>query len=248
MLSVPTQDKLRTLKLGGMFKALEEQIKEPGAYEALSFEERLGLLFDRELLEQDNRRLATRLKAAHLRQSACMENIDYAYPRKLDKSLVKKLAAGQWIDDRLNILVTGPTGIGKSYIAEALAHRACILGHAAFRIRAPKMFTELAIARDDGQYKKLMRILTKTRVLVIDDYGLTTLNDGQRQELLEIVEERHNTGSTIITSQLPVQHWHETIGSATMADAILDRLVHNAYSVDIEGDTMRKVYSKKRLQ
>ena len=248
MLSVPTQDKLRTLKLYGMLKALEEQISDSSHYEGLSFEERLGLLFDRELTEQDNRRLATRLKAAHLRQSACLENIDYAHPRKLDKSLIKKLATGQWVNDRLNILVTGPTGIGKSYVSEALAHRACILGHTAFNIRAPKMFNELAMARDDGQYKKFMRTLTKAQILVIDDYGLVTLNDGQRQDLLEIIEESHNVTSTIITSQLSVKHWHDTVGNATLADAILDRLVHNAYIIEMDGDSLRKSHGKKRLQ
>ena len=199
MLSTPTQDKLRVLKLDGMFKAFEEQLTSKSAYDGLNFEERLGLLVDRELTEQDNRRLANRLKSAHLRQGACIENIDYTQARNLDKGLIKKLATGQWIDDRLNILITGPTGTGKSFISEALAHRGCIIGHGAFNIRVPKMFTELAMARNDGQYKKFMRQLTKTSILVLDDFALAALTDGQRQDLLEIVEERHNTCSTIIT-------------------------------------------------
>jgi DNA replication protein DnaC len=248
MLSVPTQDKLRTLKLHGMLKALEEQFTDSGSYEGLSFEERLGLLVDRELTEQDNRRLSTRLKAAGLRQSACMENIDFTASRGLDRSLLKKLATGQWLNDRLNILVTGPCGVGKSFISEALVHKGCLLGYTAFNIRAPKMFTELALARSDGQYKKIMRTLTRTQVLIIDDWALCTLKDGERQDLLEIIEARHNVSSTIVTSQLPVKHWHEAIGNATFADAILDRLVHNAYTIELKGENMRKAAGKKRLQ
>ena len=249
MLTVPTQDKLRTLRLHGMLKALDEQISDQGAYEDLSFQERLGLLVDREITERDNRRLASRLRTARFRQSACLEDIDFAAKRGLDKSLIKKLATGQWINDRLNILITGPCGAGKSYIAEALAHKGCVLGRSAFNVRSPAMFNDLAMAKGDGQYKKLMRLLIKTQVLVIDDWGLSTLTDTQRQDLLEIVDARHNTGSTIVTSQLPVKHWHETIGNATIADAVLDRLVHNAYIIDLgpEVDSMRKANGKKRL-
>ena len=194
MLSVPTMDKLRTLKLHGMLKAFEEQQTEKSNYEGLSFEERIGLLIDRELTEQDNRKLATRLKAAHLRQSACVENIDYTQPRGIDKNLIKKLSTGQWVNDRLNVLVTGACGVGKTFISEALAHKACLLGNTAYYVRARKMFTELALVKGDGQYKKMMRLLTRTRVLVIDDWGLAKLTDEQRQDFLEIIEERHNTG------------------------------------------------------
>lgn len=251
MLTVPTQDKLRSLRLHGMLKALDEQMNNASTYEDLSFQERIGLLVDRELTEQDNRRLATRLKTARFRQSACVENIDFTTRRGLDKGMIKKLAAGQWIDDCVNILVTGPCGAGKSYLAEALAHKGCVLGHAAFNVRAPNMFTNLSMARDDGQYKKIMRQLTKTQILVIDDWGLAALTDVQRQDLLEIIDARHNTGSTIVTSQLPVKHWHEAIGNATLADAILDRLVHNAYIIELgldDGDSMRKANGKKRLK
>ena len=249
MLSVPTQDKIRELKLHGMLKALEEQLTDKSSYEDLGFEERLGLLVDRELTEQDNHRLSTRLKAAGLNQSACMENIDFTPSRGLDRSLIKKLGVGQWINDHLNILVTGPCGSGKSFVSDALAHKGCLLGHTAFKIRAPKMFMDIALAKNDGQYKKIMRTLTKARVLIIDDWGLSTLNDGQRQDFLEIIEARHNVGSTIITSQLPVKHWHEAIGNATFADAILDRLIHNAYTIELNAEeSMRKASGKKRLQ
>ena len=250
MLTMPTQDKLRSLRLHGMLKALEEQINDGSAYENLSFQERIGLVVDRELTERDNRRLSTRLRTARFRQSACLGDIDYAAKRGLDKGLIKKLSTGQWIDDRLNVLITGPCGAGKSYIAEALAHKGCVLGHSAFNVRAPGMFSDLAMAKGDGQYKKIMRLLIKTQILVIDDWGLSTLTDAQRQDLLEIIDARHNTGSTIVTSQLPVKHWHEVIGNATIADAILDRLVHNAYIIDLgpDVDSMRKASGKKRLQ
>lgn len=250
MLTMPTQDKLRSLRLHGMLKALEEQDNDHSAYADLGFQDRLGLLVDRELTERDNRRLATRLRTARFRQAACLEDLDYSARRGLDKSVIKKLSTGQWINDRLNILITGPCGAGKSYIAEALAHKGCVLGHSAFNIRTPAMFNDLAMAKGDGQYKKLMRLLTRTEILVIDDWGLSKLTDDQRQDLLEIIDARHNTGSTIVTSQLPVKHWHDVIGSATIADAILDRLVHNAYSIEIEpgADSMRRASGKKRLQ
>lgn len=250
MLMMPTQDKLRELRLHGMLKALEEQDSSSKTYEELSFQERLGLLVDREINERDNRRLNGRLRTARFRQSACLEDIDYSAKRGLDKGLIKKLSGGQWIAERLNILITGPCGAGKSYIAEALAHKGCVLGHSAFNIRATLMFNDLAMAKGDGQYKKLMRTLTKVGILVIDDWGLSTLTDTQRQDLLEIIDARHNTASTIMTSQLPVKHWHEVIGNPSLADAILDRLVHNAYIIDLgpNVDSLRKANGKKRLQ
>jgi DNA replication protein DnaC len=233
-----------------MLKGLEEQTADQTTYSGLEFPERLGLLVDREITERDNRRLKTRINAARFRQAACLEDIDQTARRGLDKSLLKKLSTGQWITDRLNILITGPCGAGKSYIAEALAHRGCILGHSAFNIRTPAMFNELAMAKGDGQYKKIMRQLIKTEILVIDDWGLSKLTDDQRQDLLEIIDARHNAGSTIITSQLPVKHWHEVIGNPTIADAVLDRLVHNAYIIELglDADSMRKANGKKRLQ
>jgi DNA replication protein DnaC len=242
MLSLPTEDKLRTLKLTGMLKAFQEQCS--GDYAQLSFEERLGLLVDRESIERESRRLTTRLRDAHLRQDACIENIDYAQHRGLDKSIIKALSTGQWIKEHLNVLITGPCGAGKSFIACALSHKACLIGYSAYYVRASRLFNDLAVARGDGRYARLMKSLAKINLLIIDDWGLSTLTDIERTDLLEVLEDRHNNQSTIVTSQLPVKHWHETIGNATLADAILDRLVHNAYSIELKGESMRKKNQK----
>ena len=241
MLSIPMEDKLRALKLHGMLKAFHEQRDQKNTNQ-LSFEERLGLLVDREEMDRDNRRMVTRLRNAHLRQESCVENIDYAQHRGLDKSMMKALSTGQWLKDHLNVLITGPCGVGKSFIACALSHKACLMGYSALYVRAPRLFNDLAVARGDGRYTRLMKSLAKTNLLVIDDWGLSTLTDEQRTDLLEILEDRYNNQSTIVTSQLPVKHWHETIGNATLADAILDRLIHNAYSIVLksDGESMRK--------
>ena len=217
MLSIPTEDKLRELKLHGMLKAFHEQQSQESVNQ-LSFEERLGLLVDRESIDRDNRRLATRLRNAHLRQEACVENIDYAQSRGLDKSMINALSTGKWLKDRLNILITGPCGAGKSFIACALSHRACLIGYNAHYVRAPRLFNDLAVARGDGRYTKVMKSLANTNLLIIDDWGLSTLTDVERTDLLEVLEDRHNNQSTIITSQLPIKNWHETIGNPTLAD------------------------------
>lgn len=244
MLSVPTEDKLRSLKLFGMLKAFQEQRSQSEAAQ-LNFDERLGLLIDRESTERDSRRIQTRLRQAHLRQEACVENIDYSHHRGLDKSMIKTLGSGQWIKDHLNVLMTGPCGVGKSFIACALSHKACLLGFTALYVRAPRLFSDLGLAKGDGRYQRLMKSLARTNLLVIDDWGLSTLTDSERADLLEILEDRHNLQSTIVTSQLPVKHWHEVIGNATLADAILDRLVHNAYTIELKGESMRKTKNQK---
>ncbi len=244
MLSVPTEDKLRSLKLFGMLKAFQEQQSQSEVAQ-MRFDERLGILVDRESTERDSRRITTRLRQAHLRQEACIENIDYSQHRGLDKSMVKALTTGQWIKDHLNVLITGPCGVGKSFIACALSHKACLLGYTALYVRAPRLFNDLALAKGDGRYQRLMKSLAKTNLLIIDDWGLSTLNDSERADLLEVIEDRHNVQSTIVTSQLPVKHWHEVIGNATLADAILDRLIHNAYTIELKGDSMRKIKNQK---
>ena len=247
MLNHPTLEKLRTLKFHGMARALEEQLNSSD-FDSLSFEERLGLLVDREFSERENRRLQTRLRHAKLRQQACMEDIDYQHPRGLDKSLMLSLGTCRWIDEHLNILLTGPTGTGKSFIACALAHRACMEGFKAIYFRSSRLFSDLVMAKGDGRYNKLMSSIAKTDLLVIDDWGLSTLTDQERRDLLEIMEDRHGVRSTIIAAQLPVEHWHEVIGNPTLADAILDRLVHNAHKINLKGESMRKKKSKKTPQ
>ena len=199
MLAVTTQDKLRSLKLYGMLRAIEEQAGS-AEYAALSFEERLGLMVDREIIEQENRRLSSRLKKAHLRQQACMENIDFKAPRGMDKSLIKSLSTCLWFKDHLNIMITGPCGVGKSFIACALGQKACLIGYTVLYARAPRLFSDLAIARGDGRYSRLMKSFAKTNLLIIDDWGLAVLTDSERRDLLEILEDRHNCQSTIITS------------------------------------------------
>ncbi|OYV74586.1 MAG: AAA family ATPase [Chromatiales bacterium 21-64-14] len=243
MLIHPTLDKLQHLQLTGMRKALAEQIDLPDI-EDLSFEERLGLLVDREITERDDRRLKTRLRQAKLRQQAAIEDIDYRHPRGLDKAMIAGLVNGAWIKAHHNILITGPTGVGKTWLACALAHKACRDGYRVHYLRLPRLFQELPIAKGDGRYPKLLAALAKTDVLVLDDWGLSTFTDEQRRDVLEILEDRHGRRATLITSQLPVEHWHEIIGDPTLADAILDRLVHTAYKINLKGESMRKRKSK----
>ena len=243
MLNHPTLDKLRELKLMGMKDALEEQ-QHMRDIEALDFEERLGLLVDREITERAARRLKTRLRNARLREQAAIEDLDYRHPRGLDKALMQSLIGGQWIRKQLNLLITGPTGVGKTWIACALAHKACRDGFTAQYRRVSRLFDELSYAHADGRYPLLMKKLAGTDVLVIDDWGLAKLTAAQRRDLLEVLDDRHNRKSTLVTSQLPVEHWHKIIGDPTLADAILDRLVHNAYRIQLQGESMRKHAAK----
>ncbi len=246
MLTHPVKEKLTVLRLHGMAKSFGEQVSSKD-YEKLAFEERLGFLVDRELIEQENRRLNSRLKKAKLRQQASMEDIDYTQKRGLDKDLVKSLAECKWIKERLNILITGPCGAGKSFIACALGHKACLEGYKALYFRASRLFENLALAKGDGRYPRLMNSIAKQDLLIIDDWGLSVLTDLERTYMLEILEDRHNLRSTIITSQLPIEHWHEAIGNPTLADAILDRIIHNSYKIQLngKGGSMRKIKSRK---
>jgi DNA replication protein DnaC len=242
MLTQVTIDKLRELKLFGMVKGLEEQMQLPDIHE-LDFSERLGLLTDREMTDRQNRRAKTRLRAAKLRQPACLEDVDYRQPRGLDKSLLVSLASCQWITSHRNIFITGPTGVGKTYLACALAQKACREGYTVLYRRLSRLLMEIALAKGDGSYHKLMDKLARTALLVIDDWGLSELTGEQKRDLLEIIEDRQGLQATIITSQLPLENWHDFIADGTLADAILDRLVHNAYKIKMKGESMRKWYA-----
>ena len=243
MLLNPTLEKLQTLKLSGMYEALNEQLNSPDI-EQMSFDEWLGLMVDREMTVRDNRCLKTRLKNARLRQHACMEDIDFRHPRGLKREQFQQLLGSGWIKDHQNVIITGPTGVGKTWLACALAQKACRDGYTVQYQRQPRLLQDLSLARADGRYLKIMTTLAKTDLLLLDDWGLAPLTESQRRDLLELFEDRHNLKSTLITSQMPVDHWHELIGDPTLADAILDRLIHNAHRVPLKGESLRKKQAK----
>ncbi len=239
MLISPTLDKLQALSLGGMARAFTEQLESP-SYQELSFEERLGLLVDREAQDRENRRLARRLKAAKLRSDAVIEDLDFRVPRGLDRATILGLAESHWVEAHRNVLVTGPTGVGKTFLACALAQAAIRRGHTALYLRLPRLLDELVLARADGRLPRLMTAWAKVGVLVLDDLGLQPVPPARAADLLEVIEDRAGLRSTIVTSQLPVAHWHEALGEPTVADAILDRLVHDAYRLEPSGASMRR--------
>ncbi len=247
MLTHPILDQLTTMKLTGMHKALSEQMAMPDM-ESMDFITRLGLMVDRETTERANRRLQTRLKKAKLRQQACFEDIDFRTPRGLDKKFILALASCDWIRKANNILITGATGTGKSYLACALAHKACLEGYTARYLRLPRLMEAITISRADGSYGKLMLDLARTDLIILDDWGLAAMSKQQRHDLLEILEDRHGLKATLVTSQLPVESWHEYIGDPTLADAILDRLVHSAYKINLKGESMRKKNAALTMQ
>lgn len=243
MMIHPVIENLKRLRLKGVIEALECQIKNPESKNLL-FEERLSLLLDNEIGVRERKRLQTSLKKAKLRHQASMPDVSYESPRKLDRSLFLSFESCRWIDDHRNILITGSTGTGKSYLADALAHNACMKGHTVRRLQFPRFFHELTAAKADGSYLKMQTELAKARVLIMDDLYIAPFSDENRRDLLEIVDDRYNKTSTIVTSQLPIDDWHEALGDATLGDAILDRLVHNSYKIALEGPSKRNSQAK----
>jgi DNA replication protein DnaC len=240
MLNEPTIEKLKALRLDAMALAWSEQQKDAGATK-LAFDERFGLLVDAESLFRENRRLARLLKEAKLKiGQACVEDIDYAPKRELDKAVIRQLATCLWVQEHQNVIITGMTGVGKTYVACALAQHACRRGFSAIYRRSSRLFDELTLARADGSYARLLSRFARTDVVVIDDWGLAAAREQERHDLLEILEDRYGTRSTIMTSQIPANDWHDYLGDATVADAILDRVLHNAHRLVIKGPSRRK--------
>lgn len=244
MLKHPTFDQLHALGLHGMAAAFTELDTDREA-DGLGHREWLGLLLDRETSWRQDKRLAVRLRHAKLRQQACVEDIDYRSPRGLDRTLFQKLAEGEWINAHDNLALTGPTGVGKSWLASALGHKACRDNRSVLYQRVPRLFEDLALARGDGRHRRLLRNLGRADLLILDDWGLEPLDAAARHDLLEILEERYGRRSTMITSQLPVERWHEIIGDPTYADAILDRVVHNAHRIELVGESMRRTKTRQ---
>ena len=239
MLTQPTIEKLNAMKLTAMAKAFADQMQCPDITQ-LTFEERFGLIVDHQMTDLENRRMQNRLKKAKLRLPACLEDLDFKQGRGLDRATVMSLALNQWVTSHHNILVTGPTGAGKSYLACALAQKACRDGYTTLYQRVPRLLQEIAVSRLDGRYAKLIASISKCEVLILDDLLISPLTREEQRELLEIVEERYDRKATIVTSQLPVKAWHDAMQDPTLADAILDRLVHNAYKLELKGESMRR--------
>jgi DNA replication protein DnaC len=239
MLIQPTLDSLNQLKLHGMAAALAEQLTHSAAL-GLPFEDRLGLLVEREVSYRENRRLTRLLQVAQLKERAALEELDFRARRGLDRAQLASLASCEWIRSAHNLLIHGATGCGKTFLACALAHQACRQGLSALYLRAPRLFDELSLCHADGSFRKRLAAIAKVDVLLIDDFAIASIGARERSDLLEVLDDRVGTRSTIMTSQLPVENWHEYIGDPTLADAILDRLVHSAHKIHLEGESIRK--------
>lgn len=244
MLTQQTVQTLHAMGLAGMATAYHAQLTDPDV-QGLSFDDRLGLLVDREWTDRQNRRLSRRLRDAHLRATAaCIEDIDYEAARGLDRPLMRTLAEGRWISEHQNLLLTGPCGVGKTFVTCALANAACRRGFRARYYRASILVSELTLARADGSRPKLLRKLARTDLLAIDDWGLVTLTVPEARDLLDVIDDRCQSGSTLIASQLPVENWHAVMPDPSVADAVLDRLVHGAYRIALRGESMRKLRAR----
>jgi DNA replication protein DnaC len=243
MMLHPTLDKLTTLRLPGMKSAFSDQLQLP-EMEALNFDDRFGLIVDREATYRDNKKLQLRLRNSKLRHNAAIEDIDYQHPRQLDKTLMLTLTTSQWIAQHHNVFITGKTGLGKSWLGCALAQKACRDGYSARYTSSQKLFRELTLGRADGRYGKILREFAKVDCLVIDDFGIAPLTEENQRDLLEILEDRYGVHSTLLTSQYKQDNWHGLMSNPTLADAIMDRLVHNAYKLNLDGESMRKPQQK----
>lgn len=244
MLMQPTIEKLYSMKLFGMAEAIRRQTEDP-EISRLSFEERLTLLVDQQWDWRQNKALVRRLKNARFKLDASVEDIDYRHPRRLDRQLIRSLANCDWVRLHHNLLITGPCGVGKSYMACALAQKAVRDGFTALYIRAPRLLRDLAVARADGSFGKLLDRFARIDVVIVDDWAMAPLGDSERRDFLEICDDRYSIRSTVLTSQVPISHWHDQIGDPTIADSILDRLVHNAHRIELAGASMRKTKNGK---
>lgn len=234
-----TLEKLKLMKLPGMVIGYEEQMAQPDMT-TLSFDERLGLLVDREEALRTDRRFKRRIMDAKLKQSACIEDVEFSDARGFTKAQIMQISGCDWIRNKQDLILTGPTGVGKSYMASAIVHKACQVGYSASFVRFPRLLQDIAIAKADGSYTKAMQKISKVDVLVLDDWGIGKLGEEESKEFLEVIEERHKTRSTIFTSQVPLEKWFEIIGDTTIADAIMDRLVNNSHKIQLVGKSMRR--------
>jgi len=247
MLTQQTLDKMNAMKLLGMTEALQQQLGS-GEYLRLSFEERLGLLIDSEWTAREQRKLTRRLQVAKLRYLASLEDVDFKHPRGLDRSQVLSLGNCTWIKNHHNLLITGPTGIGKSYLVCAFVERACRGGHNATYLRLPRLLQQLAVARGDGSYSRILARLARLELLAIDDWLLAPLRDTERRDLIEVIEDRSERASTLIASQLPANDWHAAIGDPNLADSLCDRLLHNAHRLELKGPSLRRTKAAPKTE